>query len=410
MPEFKYVALNEAGKKIKGTIIAGSIMDLDSKLENQSEYLISFREIHNFNQDGSSVRQNLGRIFTPKIPKQDLVYLFDQLHLFIDGGFDIVGGLNEIRGPLKSRRLSKLIDKLVNDMESGIPFYDALKGFPSAFDSLTVESVRIGEESGNLVFVLQEQARRMEKEAAIAKKVKNQSVYPGILGTIVVALLVVMNQFVLPRLVDSFTSLVAGEKMPPKTSMIMSINQWLMDYGLAIPIGIVSFFILWKFSETFKTTKWLKDSLKLKIPVVERLVRYMDLARVGTALQIGIDSGMQLSSVLHFLERNVTNMVIKGKIRSISNGVLNGSTLSMAVRQNQLDPHFTSMVSVGESTGQIPYSMDKVVKYYTSEMDELINTLFTIGSVLVIGMLGLIVGFCMMSIIIPIYELPTAIV
>lgn len=145
----------------------------------------------------------------------------------------------------------------------------------------------------------------------------------------------------------------------------------------------------------------------MRLPVVRHAILFANLQRLSDGLCMGIDSGLGIVTTLKFMERNMTNFVVQKKVKHIRADVQTGSTLAAASIRNSLDNVFNSMVNAGESTGTIPTVMKRASEYYGLKFDSLLQTVFTIVSVFVLLFLGLIVGFVMASIMIPIYELPT---
>ncbi|AJF08117.1 type II secretion system F family protein [Geoalkalibacter subterraneus] len=410
MPQFKYVARTADGKKkTKGVMIASSKIDLANKIESQGDFLIWCEE-KNSEENSRAFMDNLSRIFQKKVPKKHVADFLKQLKVYIRAGIAIPAALEETQKTTGNKKFQEIIQSVKATIENGETLAEALATFPGVFDTMLVESIRMGEESGSLPEVIQGQSDRLAREAKLVSKMKSQSVYPVLLCTIVFTLLIVMNTIIVPNLMNSYESFLPKGDVPPKTALIMGINQWLMDYGWLLPSFMVVFFFSFVFAELHPATKKLKDAFKLKIPIIKTFILYSNLSRVCDGIKVGYSSGMPITKILQFLEKHVNNMVVQERVRGIYTEIINGTTFSLAVKQNHLDHVFSSLASAGEGTGNLTYTMDIGMDHYNEKLDSLIGVATTVGSFMVVIFLGLIVMFTVMSIIIPMYELPSALI
>jgi type II secretory pathway component PulF len=297
-----------------------------------------------------------------------------------------------------------------DSIESGSTLADAMSEHPKAFDGIMVESVRLGELSGNLSAVLAGQGKRLLGEAEMASKIRGQSIYPGLMIVVVMALFFFTNTMVIPKLLDSYQDFLPKGNLPPKTKTIISINTWLADYGMLVFYGVVGALIAWTTAEKVPRLKYLKDGLRLRIPVLRHSILYINMSRLSEGLSIGLSSGMQVTTILKFLEKNTRNLVLRSKIRAITSDIQTGSTFAVSVARSALHPTFTSMVVAGETTGNLQIVMDRLAEYYRARFDDTLKAVFATASVLVLFFLAIVVAFVMASIVIPMYELPTVLI
>ncbi|MFW6047557.1 MAG: type II secretion system F family protein [Candidatus Woesearchaeota archaeon] len=406
MPEYKYESLNNRGVVVKGTTIAINSIDLIRKIEEKNEHVVFYKKI----LKGRNVyAQNIMSIFSfkYKLSKSVIEFFLDNLQLLLDGGYTLIDALSEIFEASKNKKLKKIIRGIISSLESGDTLYEAMSSFEYTFDPFVLEAVKIGEESGTIVETLKEQVVRLKKESDLSKKIKSQSIYPVILFTFVIGLFIVLNLFVLPQMIENFEPFIQNTNVETKTEQIININKFLVDYGLFLPFLIFMFIVIWKGLGFNKETAYIKDLIKIKIPVVKDFIIYSNIVRICNCLQIGIKSGFTIVDVLSFTEKSISNNVLRVKIVEMKELVMSGSTFTEAVKEYKLDNVFTSMVTAAESTGDYPYIMGKAYNYYMQKIDSIMKTLFTFGNFLIILLLGIIIGFAMMSILVPMYELPT---
>jgi type II secretory pathway component PulF len=402
MPEYKYIARNINGRKVRGVLYSATPNELEYRLESRNEYLIDYKEIIVRTSKAARAGRSLNLF---KVKKFHIAQFLDDFRIFVDAGVPMTTALEDVAETATPKLKTKIL-KIKTALENGSTLYEAFSEHRDLFDTITLEAVKIGEMSGSLVDILDTQAVRMFKEAALRKKIQGQSVYPIVLCTFVVGLLIVMNTSVIPKLMDSYKQFLTGT-LPPKTKVIFGINNWLMDYGLIIPIMIIILVFLWVFARVTPVTARLKDAVIMSLPVFREFAMFVNLTYICSGLQVAINAGIPVPNAFRFLESTVTNVYIEDKIRAIRSDLVSGSTLAAAVKVTPLDPVFTRMVSAGESTGNLPYTMDKANKFYLDKVDGMIEVLFNLGMVAVLMILGVIVAFTMMSIIIPLYELPT---
>lgn len=406
MPEYRYESLNSRGVAIKGSLIAINSIDLIKKIENRNEHVVFYKKVLTKNISN----QNFANFFSfkHKLSKDVVEFFLDNVQLLLDGGYILMDALAEIHDATKNKKLKRIIKEVISSLENGDTFYEAISVFKHTFDSFVLEAVKIGEESGSLVETLKEQVVRLKKESDLAKKIRSQSIYPVILFVFVMGLFVILNLFVLPQMIENFSSFTQNISNT-KTESIIKMNNFIIDYGMIFPFLSFSIFVFWKALSYNKSTSYIKDYIKMKIPVIKDFILYSNIARICNCLQIGIKSGFTILSVLDYADKSISNNVLRLKINEIKELILSGSTLSEAVKEFNLDSVFTSMVTAAESTGDYPYIMGKAYTYYMQKIDSIMKTIFIFGNFFIILLLGLIVGFAMMSILIPMYELPTMI-
>ena len=403
MPDFKYIAQDDNSKKIRGQISASDVNDLEAKLMKRRLFLIDFEEL-TF-QETSAVK---GGFFGPRVPAKEKANFFKILQVFIEAGVSVNAALAESYDAIKHPGMKIVISNLRSAVEeSGETFAGALALYPRIFDAMVVESVRMGEESGTLPEILAGQGARLEKEAALRSKLMIQSINPIITIISVVALMIFLNVAFIPKLMESFKEFLPQGNLPPKTAVIMAINGFLMDYGLLFPVAIILGVIGWFLADTKPSAKFIKDKFKFSIPVLKDFILYAELSRITEGIQIGSNSGLPVTYVLQFLERNVSNSVVGQKLRGIRADVGAGMTLAQACQQNSLDHLFNSMISTGEKTGDIPRVMKTAASYYNEKLESMISVVSIVSGILILLIMGVIVGFAMLSAMVPMYELPT---
>jgi type II secretory pathway component PulF len=406
VPEYKYKAFRDDGTRVKGAAVADNLAGLLDKLSLRGEYLIDFKEKLTI---GAQKRQGGFPLFK-HVSKKKLAQSLFELQLFVDSGIIITQALESVADSTPSKPLRKIFTAMQDSIESGSTLADAMSEHPKAFDGIMVESVRLGELSGNLSAVLAGQGKRLLGEAEMASKIRGQSIYPGLMIVIVMALFFFTNTMVIPKLLDSYQDFLPKGNLPPKTKTIISINTWLANYGMLVFYGVVGAAIAWTAAEKVPRLKYLKDGLRLRIPVLRHSILYINMSRLSEGLSIGLSSGMQVTTILKFLEKNTKNLVLRSKIRAITSDIQTGSTFAVSVARSALHPTFTSMVIAGETTGNLQTVMDRLAEYYRARFDDTLKAVFATASVLVLFFLAMVVAFVMASIVIPMYELPTVLI
>lgn len=397
MAKFLYKARDRAGKLVESFIDAPFKEDVFKIIDNEGLIPISVKEATAFSLE------NIFRRFN-KVSKTELILFTTQLATMLKAGLPITRALRAIMTQVKNKKFKEAIQNIVDSIEKGRTFYNALSLYPEFFDKIYVATVEIGEVSGNLSEILFKISENIEKDESVRQKIKNATLYPKlVLGAIFAAVMILLT-FVIPR----FAALYKGfrTELPLPTKILIglatfTVNNWI--YILLVFFCFVAFFLYLKHTSSGRK---IYDPLILKIPIVGELVLKLIMARFSRFFSLLFSSGVVITNILDLIENTLNNVVFQEKIKKIKADVLAGVSLGEAVGKTGF---FTSlvqeMVSVGEETGALDEMLQKVSDFYENELDYTIKNLTTlIEPIMLVVIFGMVL-FLALSVFLPMWDM-----
>lgn len=344
----------------------------------------------------------------PKVTDKDIVILTRQLATMIDAGLPLVQCLDILGNQTENKTLAKTVNQVRTDVESGATFADALKKHPKIFDSLYVNMVAAGEAGGILDTILQRLATYMEKFAKIKKQIKSAMIYPSIILFVAVAVVSLLLVVVVPMLAAIFTE--SGMQLPLPTRVVMAVSNFIKSWGgLICLIFIVGFIVgLKQFRKTEKGLR-VTDAIALKIPVVGSLIQRVSVAKFTRTLGTLLTSGVPILEGLLIVSRTAGNKVVEDAIVATRQSVSEGKTLADPLGRSKVFPQMViQMISVGEATGALDNMLNKIADFYDDEVDSAVAALTSMMEPMLMIFLGIVVGFVVVAMYMPIFQMGAA--
>ena len=326
----------------------------------------------------------------------------------IDAGLPLVQCLEILGTQTENKALAKTVSQVRSDVESGATFAEALKKHPKVFDNLYVNMVAAGEAGGILDTILGRLSAYMEKFAKIKKQIKSAMIYPAVILFVAVSVVSLLLVVVVPMLANIFAE--AGQALPFPTRVVISISNFLKGWGglsllLAIVGGIVGL-KRWR-----KTANGLKitDAIALKIPVVGMLITRVSVAKFTRTLGTLLTSGVPILEGLIIVSRTAGNKVVEEAIMTTRQAVSEGKTLAEPLgRSKVFPPMVTQMIAVGEATGALDNMLNKIADFYDEEVDSAVGVLTSMLEPMLMIFLGITVGFVIVAMYMPIFQMGAA--
>jgi type IV pilus assembly protein PilC len=297
---------------------------------------------------------------------------------------------------------------LASSVESGSTFSEALAQHPAIFNKLYVNMVKAGELGGVLEIVLARLAEFQEKAQRIKGKVKSAMVYPIVVLSIAVVILCFLLVFIVPKFQKIFQDALPGQELPGITLFVMGashilISQWYLVIG-AVALVVVAYKI---FAST-PAGAVVIDRLAFKLPVFGDLLSKTAISRFSRTLGTLISSGVPILQALNITRETAGNHVLASAIGKIHDSVKEGeSVVGPMEASGVFPPMVTSMVQVGEETGQLPDMLVKVADVYEGEVDNVVTGLTSVLEPIMIVMLAVIVGVIVIALFMPMVKLIT---
>jgi len=342
------------------------------------------------------------------VKTSDKVSFFRLLATMINAGISIVKALNILHAQVENPHMKGIILELVDKIESGSSFSEALSDYPKYFSEGQIGMVESGEASGRLNQTLLEIAKETEKSAALLSKIKGAMIYPIVVIFIMLGAGFAVMTFVMPRIKEMFDNL--GGQLPPMTQLLISLSDFLVSATLGIPnvlwvilglIGLGFAFVWWKKTPIGKII-WAE--IVLKIPVFGKLTKKVALARFCRGLSTMIGSGIPIIKALQITASSVGNALYEKRIRRIADDVRQGITMAENMKDDEkyFPSMIVGMIGVAEQTAQIDEISGRLADFYEDEVSDMVKGLSALLEPIIILILGAAVAFLVISVMLPI--------
>jgi len=390
MKSYKVQIIDASGKKGTEIILAEGVEELIQIVKNRSMFLMDYHETNSSIQSFS------------KLPLKSVVIFSRQLGTMINSGISIMQSLNMLLEKADSLKAKRIYRNIYEEVQKGNSLSAAMQNQEGVFPDLLINMIASGELGGTLDKSLMRMAVHYEKEAKIRNKVRSASIYPAVLGVFSVAVVLGLVTFVLP----SITSMFRTDQIPWTTSVMLGISDFILNNWLFIGIFIIllvaGFVLLLKVYSV--RLRW--DKFKVFMPLIGRLNQTIYSARAARAMSSLYSSGVQILDILETTGRVIDNVYLAEMFNHIIDKVSRGELISKAIAEtNSFDPMLSSMIYVGEETGAIGEILDSTANYFDDEAESAIQRMIALIEPIMIIVLGFIIGFIIISIIQPIFQM-----
>lgn len=396
--EYTYQVKNKEGKTLKGVVEAESQDRAVALLRERGYFVISLKE--GAGGLGSSLEKFS---FGKKVSRDEVVIFTRQLATMINAGLtlnDALFSLKEQVGP----KFAQIIDEVLRRVESGRSLGESLSGWPDIFSHIYVASVKSGEAAGVLDKVLLRLADDLEEEKTFRNNVKGALIYPVIVVVMMVIVAAIVMIFVIPDMMSLYVELDA--ELPTATKILMAISDFFIkSWWLAIILISALVYLFIRFKKTDQGARKIDETI-LRLPVVGPLQEKTILANMSRTLGLLLGTGISLVEALDIISESVGNLVFRDAIKKCARGVEKGRSLSnMMASLEVFPPILYQMVAVGEGTGKLDESLEKVSSFFKGEAETAVKGLTTALGPIIMIVLGLGVMFLVIAVLMPIYNL-----
>lgn len=339
-----------------------------------------------------------------KITERDIVLFTRQFSTMVDAGLPLVQCLEILGKGCDNRNFGDLIMDVKGSIEVGSNLSDSLRRHPKTFDSLYCNLVEAGEAGGILDTILARLAAYIEKALALKKKVKAAMVYPASIVTVAVVVVAFLMIFVIPTFATMFSG--AGKELPGPTAIVMMVSDFFRLGWYYMIAGLIGFIFIFK--KVYATDRGMTeiDRIALKLPVFGVLIQKVSVAKFSRTLGTLISSGVPLIEAMDICARTAGNKIIEGAILSTIISVKEGETIAAPLaRQRVFPPMVIQMIDVGESAGALDTMLSKIADFYDQEVDTAVDGLTALLEPMLMVFLGLVVGFIVVAMYLPIFKM-----
>lgn len=401
MPVFTYSAKDLKGEYHKGEIEAVDTYQVALILRRKKLIVLSIKAV------SDTQRKLWDKIFS-RISFNEIVIMTRQLATMIQSGLVLSESLDILEEQQENKQLKKILKNISSDIKGGLDFASALEKYPEAFPSLYAKLIRAGQASGKLDTILLELATNLEKEREFKSKVRSAMIYPAVIAMMMVAVMLIMVFFVMPKLLGLYKE--SGIDLPLPTKIMMFGASILINFWWAIALALIILVLVGKRYFSTPQGRLAADSFLLKFPVVGRIIQLVILTDFTRTFGLLLSSGLPILEAIKIVADIAGNKVYKNGLEGAYQGVERGLSFSSQLLATKTFPRIVGqMAKIGEETGKLDEIMQRLSSYFEMEADRSLKNVTTLIEPIVLVILGIGVGFLVISIILPIYQLTTSI-
>ncbi|HEV3301355.1 MAG TPA: type II secretion system F family protein [Planctomycetaceae bacterium] len=412
MPTYQYEAMDNTGLEIKETIDAGSEAEAQQKIKEKGFFVTKIQEKGrtaktkgktSADQKKKAAKKKTTFSIGGVRPKQ-LCTFTRQLSTLQDAGLPILRSLRILEGQSKPGPLKNSLIGVIEDIESGSTLSEAMAKQPKAFDNLYVNMVKAGEAGGALEIILQRLAEFKERSQSLKRKVQGAMIYPIAVITVATGIVGFIMYWIIPKFKKIFVDF--GIELPSITIWLIWISDMVVDYWYLIPVIPIALWLLLKIIRKNKMGEYITDKILLKIPVMGKIVEKSVVARTARTLGTLISSGVPILEALIIARDTAGNAVFRRAFDNIYAAIREGESMAVPLKESRVcDDLVVNMVDVGEETGALDTMLYKIADVYDEEVSVLVEGLINLLEPMMVVILGLIVGFIVIALFMPLIKL-----
>ncbi|MCX8038636.1 MAG: type II secretion system F family protein, partial [Candidatus Sumerlaeia bacterium] len=339
-----------------------------------------------------------------RVRLDDLVVFSRMLAVMIRAGLPLLEVINILGEQADKRALRNVLAQVERSVQEGSSFTEALQKHPRVFNQFFISMVKAGEASGMLDTILDLVASYLEKTASLQRKVKSAVTYPAVVGTIALLITLGLVWKVVPQFEDIFADL--GGELPLMTRITVACSHFIQQRWYLLFIGVaVLIIVFWQFKRTYHGRR-VVDRARLKLPVFGPLLLKVGVARFARTLSVLTRAGVSILSALEIVANTSGNSLIEDAVLQTKQSIQGGETLAKPLVDSGIfPPMVTRMIDVGERTGALENMLSKIADFYEDQVDATVGMLMSLIEPMLIVFLGLVVGFIVISMFLPLFKM-----
>jgi type IV pilus assembly protein PilC len=399
MPRYRGSLRDSSGKEIQQVIKAESSNEARLAWSQKGFRVIQVKE------ETGGIDLEAIQLSLQSVSVKDMAIFSRQLSTLVNAGVSMVRGLGVLTDQCSNAKLKVTLKKVLDDVQEGSSFSDALRKHPKVFDRLYCAMVQAGEAGGVLDEVLARLAQLLEDAARLANKIKSAMTYPAVVTFIAVGIFMAMCIFIIPTFEGVFKQL--GGELPAFTQLLVDISKFLRSPAvLSLPVGIAVVVIAFKWFYSTPFGRLYMDGVFLKLPLFGDLVVKSSVARFSRTFGSLTRAGVPILGSLEITSETAGNMVIANAIDAARESVKEGGMISPALEKSEVFPPMAiQMISIGEETGEMDKMLMKVADFYENEVEEAVKALTSLMEPVMILVLGGMVGSIIVGMYLPIFSI-----
>lgn len=397
MPEYIYKARNKEGGVFEGSIEASDKEGVAEALRQKGLLLTQLSERNEKN------KLNISLFGGVKL--RDKILLVDNLRIMIKAGMPITRALEILNKQTKVRILKQILLDVYNDVKKGRDLASGFERYPRTFSELFINMLRVGEETGNLEKTLLYLSRQLKKTYELRSKIRNAMAYPAVILVALSSLAILVVVYVMPRITDVFEDM--DVELPLATKMLIWFSKFLNNNIILIIIATILAIIGFMYFRKSDIGKNILHKMVLYFWPFHTLIKKINLAQFSRTLSSLIGSGIPVTTSLELSSNTIKNVWYKRAIQRVAKDVSKGAKIAELLgREEKLfPPIMIQIIQVGEETGTVTNTLDKLADFYEEDISNSLNSLSSIIEPLLMIIIGSGIGFIALAVISPIYSL-----
>ncbi|MBC8310099.1 MAG: type II secretion system F family protein [Phycisphaerales bacterium] len=403
MPTYRYELQKESGDLLVGRVAAQSAAGAASVIQHRGGRIIRLVPL---STTQSNMFQKIWTVLNtgngPK--KRDILDFTTQLAVMVRAGISLRVAIDGISKHVENKKLQEILTSIREDLEAGCTFSDAISKYPKLFSPLYINMVKASELSGSFGHMLDRIAKIIASQIETKKLIVGASIYPAVIGGLATVVTIFLLTFVLPR----FAGVFAGKEaiLPWPTTFLMGLSAWMVLYWWTVPIAMACVAVgAILISKTERGLCFL-DNVKLKIPVVKKMLRALYITRSLQTFGELVNAGVPMVNALEVTANISGNRNYHALWSDVADGVKEGRRINEILCGTKLLPMpVVQMVAAGEESGKLGDVLEEISEYYDRVLRDAIKTFTSLLEPAMIVFMGVIVGFIAMAIILPIFKM-----
>jgi general secretion pathway protein F len=402
MPVYEYKALDQRGKNLKGIVEADSESQARAKLRSSGKYPVSLKESQV--KVGARSQTWLSTSLFNRISSEEVYIVTRQLATLHGAGIPLDTALSSLVDQTRNPALKKVLAQIKGRVSEGKTLAQSMGDHPKLFSDIFINMIRAGEESGSLSVVLERLADFSEKQQALKGRLRAAMYYPVFMAFIGTAILFILITYIVPNITQVFKDM--EQTLPLPTLFLIGASSFLKSYWWVLfGVGLVVVMLLRIFVKTTQGRS-LWDFIKLRTPIIGPVAQKIILARFASTLASLHHSGVEFLVAMRIVRTLVNNVRIAEVIDAAMEHIQKGQSMTVALAASPwFPPMFVQMIAVGEQSGSLEAMLNKIADAYERDVETAVKGMTSLLEPLMITAMGLAVGFIVISILLPIFEM-----
>lgn len=405
MPVFEYTALAPDGRKRSGIVDADSPRAARLKIRGQGDFPVAVEAVaEECAAAGGKTRRRAWAVLLRRMRPAQVAVFTRQLATLLAAGFPLVAAVATLTTNAPTRPQQRVLARVKDALVEGCSFAQALTPFPGVFPPVYRNMVHAGESSGTLEIVLERLAEIMEKQQALKSRITAALAYPVLMLLVGLAVMMVLVTYIVPRITAIFDDM--HQALPLPTRLLMETSEIFQAGWWALPLAAVAGVLTLRQVRRREGGRLAIDRLLLRLPLLGPVLVKLDVARITRTLATLLENGVALTVGLRIVQSMPNNALFRAAVDRACEEVAQGRDLAASLAASEVFPPLAlQMIQVGEQSGQLESMLARVAQAYEAEAETTVMTATGLLEPIMIVVMGGVIGFIVLSVCLPIFEM-----